>query len=214
MRIIFQSLFFMLCPMFLDAIWGGFPTVLLLVLNLCVLAVILILFLCRFKSIDSALLSINAELSQCRSVANQAVTYSFEYESGDSSGEHPLKDRQPSDPAAEEAFLDKLNYCIEKNISSQDFSVNTLARELCVSRSSLFAKVKDATGETPNNLLTKARLIAASKLLEQDEKAVNEISYMVGFSSPSYFSRCFVKFYGVTPHQWANTKRSQDLIMQ
>lgn len=114
-----------------------------------------------------------------------------------------------SESLSGELFVEKLNQYIEQHLSNPDFSVNTLAQELCVSRSSLFAKVKDATGETPNNLLVKARLSAAAKLLEKKERAVNEICYMVGFSSPSYFSRCFVKYYGITPHEWANKNKNQ-----
>jgi AraC-like DNA-binding protein len=74
---------------------------------------------------------------------------------------------------------------------------------MAISRSSLFAKAKELTGETPNNLINQARLNAAANLLAEGRYSVGEICYMAGFSSPSYFSKIFVSQFGVTPHEWA-----------
>ena len=79
-------------------------------------------------------------------------------------------------------------------------SVNELAKELFVSRSGLFVKVKELTGSTPNHLIINARLEAAARLLRESGRPVGEICYMVGFSSPSYFAKCFSRRYGVTPN--------------
>ena len=77
-----------------------------------------------------------------------------------------------------------------------------LAKELAISRSGLFTKVKELTGESPNNLINQARLNAAAKLLSEGGRSVGEICYMTGFSSPSYFSKSFVNQFGFTPHEW------------
>lgn len=106
-----------------------------------------------------------------------------------------------------DSFLSKLSEIIDANIANSELSVAMLASEMCVSRSGLFAKVKEASGDTPNNLIINARLKAAAKLLDEGKYPVNEICYMVGFNSPSYFSRTFGKYYGLTPHQWVSRPR-------
>jgi len=82
-----------------------------------------------------------------------------------------------------------------------------LASELCVSRSGLFAKVKEAIGETPNNMIINARLNAAAKMLDEGKYPINEICYMVGFNAPSYFSKSFQRKFGMTPHDWMQRMR-------
>ena len=73
---------------------------------------------------------------------------------------------------------------------------------MATSRSGLFAKVKQLTGETPNNLIVQARLNAAAKLLSEGKQSVGEICYLTGFSSPSYVSKSFSAQFGFTPHEW------------
>lgn len=117
------------------------------------------------------------------------------------SGEPPARN---GDIAAmsNDSFLSKLSEIIDANIANTELSVAMLANEMCVSRSGLFAKVKESTSDTPNNLIVNARLKAAAKLLDSGKYPINEICYMVGFNSPSYFSRSFGKYFGLTPHQW------------
>lgn len=106
-----------------------------------------------------------------------------------------------------DGFVARLGRVIESNIANTDLSVEMLATEMCVSRSGLFAKVKEVTGLTPNNLIVNARLQAAANLLEEGRHSVNEVCYMVGFNAPSYFSKSFFRRYGVTPHQWMEKRR-------
>ena len=106
-------------------------------------------------------------------------------------------------PDKEEDFLIKLDRIIEENIANPELSVAFLAQELAISRSGLFAKAKELSGETPNKLINQARLNTAAKLLTEGKHTIGEICYMTGFSSPSYFSKSFVNQFGVTPHEWA-----------
>lgn len=101
--------------------------------------------------------------------------------------------------SADEHFLSKVNDIIEQNISNEDFSIDQLAEELCISRSGLFAKIKTLAGITPNDLIQLIRLKKAAEYLIQKEHRVNEVAYMVGFNNPSYFSKCFQKQFGVKP---------------
>ena len=91
---------------------------------------------------------------------------------------------------------------LSENLHNPDFTVDELAKELFVSRSGLFVKVKELTGSTPNHLIINARLEAAARLLRESGRPVGEICYMVGFSSPSYFAKCFSRRYGVTPNSF------------
>ena len=109
---------------------------------------------------------------------------------------------EPGRGSVKDDFFSRLTDIIEANISNTELSVDMLSKELCVSRSGLFSKVKAVSGDTPNRLIMDIRLKAASKMLMEAKYSVSEISYMVGFNSPSYFSKCFSAQYGVTPHQW------------
>ncbi len=115
------------------------------------------------------------------------------------------------DPAPQKTpvddFLPRLEKIINDNLSNPELSVQFLATEMATSRSGLFAKCKELCGETPNNLINHARLNAAASLLAKGEHPVGEICYMVGFSSPSYFSKSFSSQFGVTPHEWLKTHR-------
>lgn len=96
----------------------------------------------------------------------------------------------------------KLKEIIKANISNSELTADYLANELCVSRSGLFSKVKEVTGKTPHDLIMEERLDQASFLLETTDKSVSDISYLVGFNSPSYFSKCFTKAKGKSPYNW------------
>jgi AraC-like DNA-binding protein len=106
-------------------------------------------------------------------------------------------------PDPQEDFLLRLDRLITENIANPDLSVEFLAREMAISRSGLFAKTKELSGETPNKLINLARLNMAAKLLSEGRHSIGEICYMTGFSSPSYFSKSFFAQFGVTPHDWA-----------
>ncbi len=102
----------------------------------------------------------------------------------------------------DQEFLDKMEKVIEKNFSNPELSVDYLASELGISRSGLFSKIKALTDVTPNEMIQVIRLKHAASLLLSESYRVNEVCYMVGFSSPSYFAKCFQKQYGCTPAKY------------
>ena len=108
---------------------------------------------------------------------------------------------------ADEEFLLKVTEVIEKNISNVDFSVEQLSEALCVSNSSLYAKIRTLSGITPNKLLLLVRLKKAAELLSSNDYRVNEVCYMVGFNNPSYFAKCFHKQFGVLPKDFRATQQ-------
>ena len=96
-------------------------------------------------------------------------------------------------------FINRLNEEIDKNISNSDFSIESLTDKLFISRSNLQRKLKSICGFTPGDYLRTYRLKKAAQLLLEDGLRINEVSYEVGFSSPSYFTKCFVKQFGMLP---------------
>ena len=70
-----------------------------------------------------------------------------------------------------------------------------------ISRAQLYRKIKSITGISPNDIIREARMKRADRLLETTDKSVSEIAYEVGFSSPSYFTKCYREFFGRTPNK-------------
>lgn len=100
---------------------------------------------------------------------------------------------------ADKGFVDKLRKEIEERLSNPDTKVEDLGAALGFSRVQLYRKTKALTGYAPNELLRIARLKKAASLLAATEKSIAEVTYEVGFSSPSYFTRCFKEFFGESP---------------
>lgn len=100
---------------------------------------------------------------------------------------------------ADKTFVGRLRTAIQENLGDSDFSVERLGEEIGLSRVQLYRKVKALTGQTPVELLRKARLTKARQLLEKTEKSVSEIAYEVGFTSPSYFNKCFKDEFDINP---------------
>ena len=96
-------------------------------------------------------------------------------------------------------FLTRMTKLIEDNIANSDLSVSFLAEELGISRSGLFAKIKSLADVTPNEMIQVIRLKRAAVLLREGRYLVSEVCYKVGFSNPSYFSKCFQKQFGIKP---------------
>lgn len=101
--------------------------------------------------------------------------------------------------AQDQTFVTKLREVIRDNMSDSDFSVERIGEEIGLSRVQLYRKVKALTGQTPVELLRKARLERGRRLIEKTEKSVSEIAYEVGFTSPSYFNKCFKDEFGISP---------------
>ena len=100
---------------------------------------------------------------------------------------------------ADKTFVGRLRTAIQENLGDSDFSVERLGEEIGLSRVQLYRKMKALTGQTPVELLRKARLTKARQLLEKTEKSVSEIAYEVGFTSPSYFNKCFKDEFDINP---------------
>ncbi len=100
----------------------------------------------------------------------------------------------------DKGFVEKLRKLIEENMGNTDFSVEDMGEKIGFSRVQLYRKAKALTGYTPNELLRIARLNKANAIIKTaTEKSISEIAYEVGFSSPSYFTKCYKDFFGENP---------------
>lgn len=100
---------------------------------------------------------------------------------------------------ADEAFLNRITEIIDAHITNVDFSVDDLAQEIAMSRSNLYRKLKGLSGLTPNDFIRLVRLKKAVKLMQDGETRINEICFMVGFNTSSYFAKCFKSQFGILP---------------
>lgn len=106
----------------------------------------------------------------------------------------------PALNAADSRFMTRLRDFIAANISDSDLNVETISAEMNLSRVQLYRKVKAMTGATPVELIRLSRLSRAEELLSEGGKTVSEVAYEVGFSSPSYFIKCYKDQFGHTPN--------------
>ncbi|HPF50595.1 MAG TPA: helix-turn-helix domain-containing protein [Draconibacterium sp.] len=104
-----------------------------------------------------------------------------------------------SSRSGDEQFLKRLRQIIDENISNEQFGVSDLAREIGMSRSNLLRKVTKSTNQSVSQFIRQIRLEKASELLKSEPLTVSEVSYRVGFGSPSYFIKCFREHYGYPP---------------
>ncbi|MBR1548158.1 MAG: substrate-binding domain-containing protein [Prevotella sp.] len=108
-------------------------------------------------------------------------------------------DAEPAAAVFTPLFLTKFREAVESRLDDSDLSVEDLAAIMNLSRVQLYRKVKQCTGSTPVELLRKMRLNRGYQLLATTDKTVSEVAYLVGFTAPSYFTKCFKEEYGMLP---------------
>lgn len=111
-------------------------------------------------------------------------------------------------PSLNEEWLQQAIEYVEKNIADEHYSVEQLSNDLCMSRMTLYRKIQSSTGQKPTEFIRTIRLRRAAELLREGRLTITEISYATGFSSVSYFSRCFRTMYGVAPTQFITSSPS------
>ena len=105
-------------------------------------------------------------------------------------------------PHSDEEFLSRLDSIILANISDPNFSNEQLAEAFFLSKSTLNRKIKGLLDTTPNDYIRTKRLVVAAQMLTENHCRINEVCYSVGFNTPSYFAKCFKKFYGILPAEY------------
>nr|WP_276598339.1 ATP-binding protein [Flavobacterium azizsancarii] len=109
------------------------------------------------------------------------------------------KDGKEKTTSLDNDFIQKILAFINENISEPELSVELLSSKIFLSRSQLYRKIKTLTGVSVNEFIRNVRLEKAKQLIEKGNNNINEISYKVGFTSPSYFTKCYKIKYGYLP---------------
>lgn len=119
----------------------------------------------------------------------------------ESSSKTTSEDLTSSEPAEQE-LLQKARTLIEQHLSDSSYGVEQLAADLCMERTGLYKKIVALTGDKPVNFIKNIRLKQAATLLRDGRLSINEIALQTGFSSPSYFTKCFKSHFGVKPSEY------------
>jgi len=141
---------------------------------------------------------LNLEIDQ---LETQHKELSEKYKNALTSGKEESMDSQ------EQSLLKKAIKIVEDNIGNSEFNVETLAKEIGMSRTNLHRKMKAITGFPPSELIRNIRLRKAAALLLNQSESVSQIGYIVGFEDHSYFSKSFKKQFGVPPSEYLRSQR-------
>ena len=115
---------------------------------------------------------------------------------------------------ADEEFVQRLQKVVSENLSDSDFDIASLSEQMFMSRTNLNRKIKGIYNLTPNNYIKLERLKRAAQMLKTNQYKINEVSYMVGFTSPSYFTQCFYKQFGLLPKDFIDNSTNQTTKQQ
>lgn len=184
----------------MDNLWGEADTlkntnaVLIFCLLLLILLTGVVIFLCRYR------LRIHQERAQ-----NAIVLERQQRQLDKISAELcQVKATQTQD----EKFINNLQEFINKHLSDPELSIEMLSGELGLSRAQLFRKVKAKLGVSPVDLIRQIRMQKAQQMFRRTDLSVSEVAYSVGFSSSSYFSKCYKDYFGVAPKQQLRQDKS------
>lgn len=100
---------------------------------------------------------------------------------------------------ADTEFMKRLEKVVSENLIDSDFGITQLASQMFMSRTNLNRKIRGTFNLTPNDYIKVERLKRAAQLMREGDYKVNEVCYQVGFTSPSYFTQCFKKQFGLLP---------------
>jgi transcriptional regulator GlxA family with amidase domain len=120
---------------------------------------------------------------------------------------------RPSDIVVEstdESLMNRIIKVMSENISNPDFGVEELGREVGISRTHLYRKLKQLTNLTAIEFVRNMRLQRASQLFKQNKLYVAEVAYMSGFKELSYFRKIFKELYGISPQDYISRENHPD----
>lgn len=104
--------------------------------------------------------------------------------------------------------MERFRKLVDENLTSDKLNIPFLCEQLGVSQTTFFRKMKSVMEVSPNDYIRMARVErAASILLEIEDVRISDVAYELGFSSPSYFTRCFIQHYGMSPKDYVTLKK-------
>ena len=111
-------------------------------------------------------------------------------------------------PSMDQKFITQAVEKVNQHLSENEYDVNQFSAELALSRSQLHRKIKALTGKSATEFIRTIRLNKASELLMQETDNVTQIAYDTGFSSLSWFAKAFKEQFGLSPSEYAKSKKS------
>ena len=108
-----------------------------------------------------------------------------------------------------DVLMDRIMKCINANLDNPDFNVERLTEEVCISRAQLHRKMKEIAGVSTGEFIRNLRLQQAARLIEEGKVNITQVAYAVGFNNQTHFSTVFKKHFGMTPTEYAETKRNE-----
>ncbi|MDW5290229.1 two-component regulator propeller domain-containing protein [Formosa sp. PL04] len=115
-----------------------------------------------------------------------------------------FKPKEIAVTSADEVFLKKVQNILDQELLNPEFNAETFSKHVNMSRMQLHRKMLAYTGLSTSNFIRSQRLKQATIILKSSQYTINEVAYMVGFSTPSYFIKCFKEMYGQTPLEYLN----------
>ena len=143
-------------------------------------------------------------ISRCNNLVNSRIILQEKFSSNPD-----MSSKMLATNPIDKNILDRAISIIEANIDNPDFNINIFAREMAMSRTNLFTKIKSITGKTPNEYIMTIKLKKGAYMLKNNpELSVTDISDKLGFSSAKYFSKCFNDLYHMRPSAYRNSKEN------
>ncbi|MEG1586502.1 MAG: two-component regulator propeller domain-containing protein [Bacteroidales bacterium] len=106
-------------------------------------------------------------------------------------------------------FMSNLVDYIEENMMNDDFSIDTLAIEMAMSRSVFYKKIKSLTGQNPKDFIRDIKMKKAASLLREEKYSIGEIAYLTGYPNAKYFSTAFKKYFGTSPSIFTEKEKAE-----
>lgn len=168
------------------------------------------------NAVDAIVCNADDGLELCRKVKNSRshshVPFIL-YPSGGVSSRENMRDKvQTNSEKQDREFIEKIDSLIEAQISNESFSIDTIARQMCMSKSNFYRKFHSISGTSPNEYLKNYRLEKAAQMI-QDGTRINEAAMAMGYSSASYFAKCFLAKFGVLPKDYLESLRNSEELL-
>ena len=137
-------------------------------------------------------------LSRCNNLVNSRILLQEKF------GREPVNSTwMLATNRLDKEFIDKVLDILGRNLSNSSFDINQLVKEMGMSRTAFFEKLKAISGQSPSKFIQTIRLKESTRLLlSNPELNINDIADMTGFNTPKYFAKCFKERYGQSPLAW------------
>lgn len=153
-----------------------------------------------------ALLMVLAAFLVYRLIKRRASTEALRHFHNQSRLGKMIEEREAPQETGDNKFLQEVMAVLEQHISETDYGQEQLARDLLLSRSTLYRKIKSESGMSPLDFIRNVKMKRACMMLDKHEQSISEIAYLLGFSNPKYFTKCFKEEMGMTPSEYLRLK--------